>query len=383
MVNNKFFQFQEKLTSLNNNETDFQINLKDLFNLEVKIFVTSDTNNFSDNAQNFVRGQIIWDEFDFYHESNFSENEDSILKEICFKKSFINFNKNNFDKINNNKDLKILKNLKSVSKNLTNNGINHFNRPNTVKYLRLNFKFDIIKLQTIEKLLFKFNNILIDQKNKLNINDNKKLIEDHFESNNNNNKIYVCLLDYFITFAKKVFIINNHINFKIYFNHDKYIDETADKVIDYRLIYEESFDNIAKIEFFDLENFLSHYWKIEKENIYKTKGEYISFILSFCEYKTLRKNECNNLEILFLDSQRKNLIMGEEYLNFYFNFIEENAYFKNYFAQFDIILEDPKTFLNKINANNPFKREITSNFIESNQIDLNFIYEAKFKYVFF
>jgi len=337
------------------------------------IFETFDNKNNTD--ENFIGKQIIWDHFYFSFEQKTILNKNFILKEIYFNKNYIN-SLSNDDELYKIYDQNIFNRLiASANQNLILNPINNKNPSFKAKYFRFNIKFDLIRLKKIEKLLKE------NQKDFFSIINNNS-IEDYF-NNIDNKKIYVNLLDYFITFAKKLFIIHNHLNLKIYFNNEKFTQNpNIVREIDYKLIYEEVFDNIARINFYNLDNFLSQYLKIEKENIYKIKGDNVTLILSFCEYKANRKDECNNLEILFVDKQHKNLLIGEDHLNFLNNFVEENICFKTFFAKFDIILDNPKAFVDKINNNNPFKREISSNYLDSNQIDINFLNESKFKYVF-
>lgn len=417
MLARKLYDFtcDLSLSDNNNNESELNNCFKDLFCFKFTIFETLNGNfNFD---KSLISKLLIWDDFSFIIEKNPNNQNDQnlIAKEIFFKKKIIELmikndleiknNRKNIDYNNcnvdagdlDNIDINILgKLIENRNKNFTDNLIitnnqKIFNDKSKKKYLRLNINFDLNKLDRLNKIFSSNKNIKNSTKNiHFNIYNNNNnpdnLIEDYF-GQTENKKIYVFLLDYFITFSKKLFVFYNHINYKVYFNNEKHFQgqiSISEKDY-YKLIYEEIFDNIARVDFSNLANFLSEYFKIEKENIFKAKGDYMSVIICFCDYKTMRKDECNNLEVLFVAknniNNNKNILIGEEFLVYFYNFIEENVFLKNYFAKFDITFENPEAFVSKINTNNPFKREISYNFLESNQVDSNFLNEPKFKYV--
>jgi len=230
------------------------------------------------------------------------------------------------------------------------------------KFLSINMNFDLIKL---EKII---------------INPKDELKETYcYNYDNYNKKIYLNIIEYLIIYSKKHFYLRNHLNYKIYINFKNINSNDLD--IDYKLIFEEHYDNFSKVEFNNLDKFLVSYWKTEKDYISYFKGKKLSIIIAFSEYKPIKKYELNKLELI-LFRENYEVIIGKNYNNLFKNFFEDNKKFVSILKKYDISIEDPKNFIKNINDNNPFKHIIISNYIVSNKLNLEIFYDSKMNYVY-
>lgn len=353
--------------TINKENQNSPFKLKDLFDIRYFLIYNDP------HTQNDKNKVIICDNFEFVfdlEDHSLNHRKYPNLKEFYYNKKFI-------EKLNNfiNFDFTYETNLNEENfySQLTN--FDFFSNQSKAeessfnKYFKFEIIFDLEFLSKVETQKIEY----------LSLQDNNENCIKNEENLNHNNYIYFDFFDFqfdlfiinkFINFTRKLFLIYNHINYKIFIN-EKFPADNEKETLDYKLIYEEDYNNITKAEIENLPKFLSSYWNIQEENIFTLQGKYLSLIISFFEYKPIKKDECNNIEVVFLGNEQE-LIIGEQYQNYFDNFIQDNAHFKNVLQTFDIIFEDSKAFINKINKNNPFKTQIIDNYLSCNNLEPDF-----------
>lgn len=372
--------FQKYLSETLEDDSEFNIfnfliiQQNNVLNFAEFFEISFDINLFN-NANEIIQS-FIYDKFKFPLNklgNAYNETQKIKIKEMFFNKKIINYkNTNNIesngfyqtensqDKIRNLSNLYILDDSNICEKKL-------FNESYKAEYKK-NFRILIkINLNAIKQLPIMKNHS----------ENEKEFMNEHIKFFNKET-FYYELIDSFVIFARKLFIIYNHINFKIFSSSSNCLVTIQDRNLnydktiifhnanmEYNVIYEEKQSNLIKYHLKDFKSFLPKLWLIDKENFFISEVKEISIIIAFEEYKPYYLEEKNKLEINFTNNWNS-FFISEEF-NFLSNLlIINNKNLKKIFNCFGIEIEDPSEYFSKINENNPFIDKIREYFIKSN-----------------
>jgi hypothetical protein len=189
---------------------------------------------------------------------------------------------------------------------------------------------------------------------------------------NINTDFFSLIIENFNLFAINVFIINNNINYKIYVRNILQNINNLNNLDIYSVIHEVNQNNLARYFFENLDEIINDYYQFEKENTYSLidEKEKVTIIASFFDYRPQRKDEFNNIEVIFIKNDL--MVLLKEYSNIINNFLTHNEILWDIFSEYGINLINQKEILKKIKSNNPFYEQIITNFFINNNIDMKY-----------